>query len=101
MKTASFWIVLLIACLSVSALPAAEKVDLNRADIEELTTLPGVGPALAERIVEYRRQNDGFRKIEDLLNVRGIGEKKFAQLEDRITVTPPAKKKGDGKAPPR
>ena len=47
--------------------PAAEKVNLNTADVEELTTLPGIGPSLAERIVEYRRQNDGFRKIEDPL----------------------------------
>ena len=66
---------------------APEKpVDLNQASLDQLTELPGIGPTTAQRIVEYREKNGPFRKIEDLMNVRGIGEKKFLRLKDRITV---------------
>jgi competence ComEA-like helix-hairpin-helix protein len=62
------------------------KVDLNKATEQQLESLPGIGPAMARRILEYRTTNGGFRKIEDLMNVRGIGEKKFLKLKDLITV---------------
>ncbi len=64
-------------------------VDLNTASIAELETLPGVGRRTAERIVEYRQKHGGFKKIEELMNVQGIGEKSFLKLKDLITVTPP------------
>ena len=64
---------------------AGEKVNINTASVEDLTTLPGVGKAYAERIVEYREKNGPFKKVEDLLNVRGIGEKTFERIRDRIT----------------
>jgi competence protein ComEA len=62
------------------------KVDLNRATIQQLDTLPGIGPAIAQRIVDFRDKNGPFKRIEDLMNVRGIGEKKFQLLQDRVTV---------------
>lgn len=72
---------------------AAEKittpVNLNTAGTTELQTLPGVGVAVAGRILEYRQKNGGFKKIEDLMNVRGIGEKTFLKLKPMITVAPP------------
>ena len=65
---------------------AADKLDLNQATVEELDALPGVGPAIARRIVAFREKNGAFKRIEDLMNVRGIGEKTFLRLRDRITV---------------
>jgi competence ComEA-like helix-hairpin-helix protein len=70
---------------------SAKVIDINSASIQELDELPGIGPAIAARIVEYREKNGPFGKIEDLMEVRGIGEKKFLSLKDRVTVGAPAK----------
>jgi competence protein ComEA len=64
-------------------------VNINTATADELEKLPGVGPAMATRIIEYRQKNGGFKKIEELMNVRGIGEKAFLTLKPQITLTPP------------
>ena len=64
-------------------------VNLNTATAAQLEALPGIGKATAERILEYRQKNGGFKKIEDLMNVRGIGEKSFLNLKPLITVTAP------------
>jgi comEA protein len=61
-------------------------VDLNSATAEQLETLPGVGPRTAERIIEYRRDNGSFKKIEELMNVRGIGERSFLKLRPVVKV---------------
>ncbi|SHF47140.1 competence protein ComEA [Desulforamulus putei DSM 12395] len=61
-------------------------VNINTAGAAELDTLPGIGPALAEKIIQYRQANGPFQTIEDLKNVSGIGDKKFAELQHRITV---------------
>lgn len=66
--------------------PAGGKVNLNTASLAELDTLPGIGPALAQRIVDYRTAHGGFRSVDDLRRVEGIGDAKFAQLKDRVTV---------------
>ncbi|HEX7778031.1 MAG TPA: helix-hairpin-helix domain-containing protein [Vicinamibacterales bacterium] len=68
---------------------AAAQVNLNTATVAELAKLPGIGPAVAARIVEYRQKNGGFKKAEELMNVRGIGEKTFLKLKPLVTVTPP------------
>jgi len=67
-------------------LPDLTPLDLNRATAEELQTLPGVGAELAARIVEYREKNGPFTAVEQIMEVSGIGEGKFAALEGRITV---------------
>ena len=61
-------------------------VDINRASVTELEALPGVGPATAEAIVAHREQNGPFASVDDLLDVRGIGEAKLEQLRDQATV---------------
>ncbi len=63
-----------------------EKVNINTATTEQLQTLPGVGPALAKAIIDHRAKNGKFNKVEELLNVKGIGEKKFQKMKDRLVV---------------
>jgi competence protein ComEA len=62
-------------------------VNLNTATATELATLPGIGERTAARIIEYRQKNGPFKKIEELMNVQGIGEKSFLKLKPQLTVT--------------
>jgi len=74
------------ASSSKAAPTAAAPINLNTATAAEIATLPGIGPKAAQRIVEYRQKNNGFKKIEELMNVKGIGEKSFLKLKPLITV---------------
>lgn len=67
----------------------AVQVNLNTATAADLDTLPGVGPKVAARIIEFRQKNGGFKKAEDLMNVKGIGEKQFLRLKPLVIVSPP------------
>lgn len=60
------------------------QVNINTANAEELMKLPGIGEVLAERIVAYREQHGAFREAEELMNVNGIGESKFADMKEQI-----------------
>jgi competence protein ComEA len=64
-------------------------VNLNTATAAQLEALPGIGARTAALIVDYRQKNGGFKKIEELMNIRGVGEKSFLKLKPLITVTPP------------
>ena len=61
-------------------------IDINKADIDELTEIPGIGLSTAKNIVEYRRTHGKFNSIEEIKNVKGIGEGKFKRIKDYITV---------------
>jgi competence protein ComEA len=65
---------------------AGGKVNLNTADAATLETLPRIGPAMAQRIIDWREQNGRFAAVEDLLDVTGIGDATFAGLKDLVTV---------------
>ncbi len=74
------------ALAQAGAVPTGDKINLNTATVEQLQALPGVGPATAKSIVEYRNKVGKFNKIEEVLNVKGIGEKKFQRIKDRLTL---------------
>ena len=76
-----------------AAAPAAPAINLNTATIEQLETLPGIGRKTAELILQHRTRSGGFKRIEDLMNVKGIGEKSFLKLKPLVTVA--AKAPGD------
>lgn len=63
-----------------------EVIDLNTADQATLETLPGIGPSLAQRILAWRDEHGRFSAVEDLLDVSGIGDGRFADLQDRVRV---------------
>ena len=64
-------------------------ININTASLEELDTLPGIGPSTAQNIIDYRTQNGPFAQIEDIMNVSGIGEGRFNDIKDLITVREP------------
>ena len=76
------------AAIAQNAQPSrpTQLININRASAAELEQLPGIGPKLAARIVAYREEHGPFQRKEELLNVPGIGTKKFARIKDRITV---------------
>ena len=69
-----------------SATAQTLSVNLNKASSEELQKVPGIGPALAKRIIEFRKENGPFSRVQDLLKVRGIGEKSLKKLAPYLTV---------------
>ena len=73
---------------------ASAPINLNTATVAQLESLPGIGKATAERILEYRQKNGSFKRVEDLMNVRGVGEKSFLTLKPLVTVTAPKGEQG-------
>jgi competence protein ComEA len=94
-RTMIVWALALGLCLALfpvtalaqkSKAPSTEKVNLNTATVEQLQSLPGVGPAMAKRILEHRTKVGKFTKIDEILNVKGIGEKRFQKMKDRLVI---------------
>ena len=71
---------------STSTSKEGAKVNINTATQNELDGLPGIGPALAQRIIDFREENGNFKSIEDIQNVKGIGDSKFDEIKDKIVV---------------
>jgi competence protein ComEA len=76
-----------VARTEPSKMPIRSRLDLNRASIDELETLPGIGTVLAQRVIAFRDSVGGFQKIEDLREVKGIGAKKYDRLKALVTVS--------------
>src|SRR5688500_10159350 len=72
-----------------TAVVANEVVNLNSATAAQIASLPGIGPKTADLVVQYRVKNGPFKKIEEIMNVRGVGEKSFLKIKDRLTVAAP------------
>lgn len=92
------WSLLVVAaCIALCALPALSQqqtsapakssnlININTADATQLQALPGIGPAIAERIIQYRQAHGPFKNTEDIKNVQGIGDKKYEAIKDLIT----------------
>jgi competence protein ComEA len=68
--------------------PSTAVVNLNTASASDFEGLPGIGAKTAALIVEYRQKNGPFKKVEELMNVRGVGEKNFLKLKPQISIAP-------------
>lgn len=84
-------VALLLAVLAVAAaapaVAAEGKVNINTATVEQFQLLPRIGPAVAARIVEHRKANGEFKAVDDLMLVRGIGEKSFSSLKPYLALS--------------
>ena len=94
-KLFTLLVILAMAAASIVSLNAAEKqaaaggnklVNINTADAGQLEKLPQIGPKMALRIVDFRKSNGNFKRPQDLMKVKGIGEKVFAKLQPLITI---------------
>ncbi len=85
MKTLKYLAFSLLFCFSLT-LFAGDAVDLNGADKETLMGLNGIGEAFAQRIIEYREENGGFKSVQELTNIRGIGQTLLEKNRDLLTV---------------
>jgi competence protein ComEA len=69
--------------------PVTGTININTASAADLQRLPGIGAKTAGRVIEYRQKNGPFKKVEELMNVRGVGEKNFLKLKNQISVGAP------------
>jgi competence ComEA-like helix-hairpin-helix protein len=87
--TIAFALLAVCAAALAQKQPPAKPIDLNLANVKELQELPGVGPVTAQRIIDLRQKSGRFKRVEDLLAVRGISRKKLEALRPYVTVSAP------------
>lgn len=83
-------VLLLCGALGAQKKPPAKPIDINAATIKEIEELPGVGKVTAQRIIDMRQKSGRFRRVEDLLAIRGISQKKLDALRPYVMVSPPS-----------
>jgi comEA protein len=91
------WLGVMLCCalaLHLSAgskrkIPPSKPIDINAATSEELQQLPGVGPVIAQRILDYRKKSGPFRNVDELMAVRGISDKRLAKIKPYVMVKNP------------
>jgi competence ComEA-like helix-hairpin-helix protein len=88
--TVALLLVLSLAIAQAQKQPPAKPIDLNLANVKELQELPGVGPVTAQRIIDLRDKSGRFKRVEDLLAVRGISQKKLDAIRPYVTVSAPS-----------
>jgi competence protein ComEA len=97
MRKVLFFITAVFLFVSItSAFVYAEEkmaININKASVEEIAALPSIGKKTAKMIVEYREKNGGFKKIEDIRKVKGVGKKLFEKIKENITVEDETEKK--------
>jgi competence ComEA-like helix-hairpin-helix protein len=86
---ATLLLVLSVAIAQAQKQPPAKPIDLNVANAKELQELPGVGPVTAQRIIDMRQKSGRFKRVEDLLAIRGISQKKLDAMRPYVTVSAP------------
>jgi len=72
-----------------AAVATNDVINLNTATAAQIAALPGIGAKTADLVVQYRQKNGPFKKVEEIMNVRGVGEKSFLRIKDRLTVAAP------------
>lgn len=74
------------AAASKQEIPAAGQIDINDASADQLIVIPGIGKVMAERIVQFREEHGAFKRVEDLLKIKGIGEKSFQKIRAYVKI---------------
>jgi competence ComEA-like helix-hairpin-helix protein len=97
---ATLLVVLSFAAAKAEKHPPAKAIDLNLANAKELQELPGVGPVTAQRIIDMRQKSGRFHRVEDLLAIRGISQKKLDALRPYVTVSAPPPPTAQKSSPP-
>ncbi|MFC1862681.1 ComEA family DNA-binding protein [Thermodesulfobacteriota bacterium] len=86
MKVLTVIIAVVFSMTPLALAADAGKIDLNKASVEDLLQLKGVGKTYAERIVEYRNENGPFKKVEEIMMVKGIGQKTFDSIKTQLVI---------------